>query len=338
MENFIKKIKVSVDRAVAKISGLRSEDSLVFPVFTDLHTIDADHIYTKKLTETLKLITENLEYDAVINLGDNFDMLGRNIHITNDELKARFERVLTAIYEASGKHPILCANGNHDAVGTDFFKPDFWNDITKGKYGNTSAVYGEEGSYYYVDYIKANTRLVVLSLPYDSDIEAEMPTPLWGFGKKQLEWLEKTALDTALNVILVSHVPLYYKYIGDMEATLGVWDGSSAKTSYISVLCGDIEDRNEAVRIINAYNDRPDTRLVTCLSGHIHDDSLWQPYEERNGETNPLPCKQVVTASSCIGIKEPEYGIRIDVAVYTPSKNEFILVRIGDGKDRCVEL
>ena len=336
MNDYVNKIGVSITDAINKINDLRAKDTLIFPIFTDLHTEDVDHIYVKKLVRALELITDNLEYDALINLGDNFRMLGRDIHISNEELKARFERVFTAVYNAA-KHPVINVNGNHDAPGTDFFKPDFWNDITKGKYGNSMAVYGDEGCYYYIDYTEANTRLVVLSLPYDSDVEADMPTPLWGFGKKQLNWLRETALNIDKDVIILSHVPFWYKYFGDTESTLGVWTGSEAKKSYISALCGWIEDLDEAVSIIEEYDKRPGTKLVACLSGHMHTDSFWAPYEAKGERKNPLPCHQVVTTATCFTEDtELEIGISIDVAVWTPSKGELNMIRIGDGEDRKV--
>ena len=207
MNTYTEKIEKSVADAVKRINKVKAEDSLVFPIITDLHTDDSDGEYMERLIPALKVMNDSMEYDAFINLGDNFCMLGRDIHISNEELKARFERVFTKIYETVN-HPVINVNGNHDAIGTDFFKPDFWNDITKGKYGNTMAVYGDEGCYYYIDYDKANTRFVILSLPYDSDIESEMPTPLWGFGKKQISWLKETALNTDKDVIILSHVPL----------------------------------------------------------------------------------------------------------------------------------
>ena len=338
MDKNKEKIAESVAAVKAKLALLKGEDSLVFPMFTDLHTEDVESEYTKNLVSALELISQEIEYDAVINLGDNFGMLGRNIHITNEELKARFERVFSAIYNAA-KHPIINANGNHDAIGTDFFKSDFWNSIVKDKYGNTSALYGEEGSYYYIDYEKAKTRLVVLSLPHESDIEAEMPTPLWEFGKNQLRWLKETALNTSKDVIIISHVPFYYKFMGDKEATLGVWTGDCAKVSYISALCGAIGDLDEALAIIDEFDSRNDARLVACLSGHMHSDSFWLPYEEKDGRRNPLPCHQFVTTAACLEeIAKSEFGISIDLAVWTPSKGEFNLIRIGDGSDRKIKL
>ena len=333
MSEFTEKVLASINEAKAKIEQIRKEDSLVFPIFTDLHTEDVGHEYSERLLSALELIKNSFDYDALIDLGDNFSMLGRDIHITNDELESRFVRVLSAIYEAQGK-PIINVNGNHDAPGTDFFKPDFWNRIVKWKYGNDTAVYDDCGAYYYIDYEKADTRLVVLSLPCDSDIEAEMPTPIWGFGEKQLKWLKDTALDTNKNVIILSHVPFYDKYTGDMEATLGVWTGEVEKVSYISALCGWIEDLDQAVEIIE---EKAGKKLVAVLSGHTHLDDLFMPYEEKNGSKNPLPCPQVVTTATCFTEgKELEIGISIDVAVWTPSKRELNMIRIGDGEDRRV--
>jgi len=337
MEQFMKKLSESIARACEKVEAIRTKKSLVFPIFTDLHTYEVSHEYVKKLTFSLKEITGKISCDAVIDLGDNLGMLGREIHITNDDLKKRLQEIFEAVQGATNC-PTIHVNGNHDAIGTDFFKPNFWNSIVKGAYGNDMAVYAEEGSYYYMDYEKANTRLVVLSLPYESDIESEMPTPLWGFGEKQIAWLKETALNTKKNVIILSHVPFYYEYIGDMESTLGVWDGEHAKLSYISALCGWIEDRSEAMEVINAFDSLPDTRLAVCLSGHMHDDSLWMPGEEKNGRENPLPCKQIVTAAACCPVPgmDRSYGISIDIAVWNPDEGMIHMVRVGDGEDRSV--
>lgn len=337
MNDFETRVLRSVLEAKEKIENIRAENRLVFPLFTDLHTIDVDHAYAQKLLFALERITETIRCDAIVDMGDNFDMLGRELHVTNEELTARFERLFSAVYRTAS-FPVIHVNGNHDAVGTDFFKPDFWNRIVRGKYGNTAAVYGDEGSYYYVDCERANVRLVVLSLPYESDIEAEMPTPLWAFGSHQLNWLRETALKTDKDVLLLSHVPFYYHYTGDKEATLAVWNGKEEKTAYVSALCGAIDDRDEAVAILDEFHQNRG-RLVACLSGHMHYDLLLPPRAENEGRANPLPCHQVVTTATCIAAQaESAIGISIDVVVWDPSANELELIRIGDGEDRKIRL
>ncbi len=331
MNDFLKRLNGYVDRAVEKVDLLKKSDSLIFPIFTDLHTMDLNHEYAQKLIASLKLITDRIQCNAVINLGDTFAMLGRMIQISNEELKGRFVELYTAINEAT-RLPLVNVNGNHDAIGTDFFKPDFWNNIVKGKFGNTDAVYSNEGSYYYLDI--DTTRFVVLSLPCESDLEADNPTPVWQFGEKQLEWLKSVALDTDKSVIILSHVPFFYsKYYGDPEAMLDVWNGSEVRKSYISALCGWIDDIDEASDIVNSFAQKG--KLVACLSGHTHADSLWDPFKSEGNYTNPLSCRQAVTT----GVFWNNYSeFVIDVAVWTPSENKLSLVRVGVGEDREIRI
>lgn len=340
MDTFKQNLTKTVVSAKEKVEALRKEDSLVFPVFTDLHSEGADCEWLIKLCEALKLITEEIQCDMVANLGDNLGMLGRNQHISNKNLKTLFKDMLDIIYE-SINCPLITANGNHDAIGTDFFKPDFWNDIVKNNYGNTNAVYDTTGSYYYVDFEKAKTRFVVLSVPSESDLDAEHPTPLWAFGKKQIDWLEKEALDVKDNVIILIHVPFYYHDNGDKATFIEVWNGEKTAMSYITDLYGRIEDVDKAIAVIDEFNEKSDTNLVACFSGHTHCDSLLPPHQERisNSECdfNPLPCHQIVTTGTFIPESEhKEFGISIDIAVWTPSENELNIIRVGDGDDRNI--
>ncbi len=315
-----------------KVASVRTPNSLVLPYFSDLHANAADDESVLRLVDALEAISESVRPNAVINLGDNLNMLGRMYHITNEALK----ETLTSLFDRTARAvecPQLLINGNHDAIGTDFFKAELWNEITKGKYDGALANYHTEGSYYYVDFAEARTRLVFLSLPYDSDIEAEHPTPLWGFGKEQLAWLKNVALATEYDVLLFSHVPFYYEYRGDTESMLEVWNGHSTAMSYISALCGWIEDLDEAVAIIeNARN------VKVCLSGHIHTESLWAPKETKGEDKNPLPCLQYVTTRPVMPATEDKTGIAIDVPVWVPEDKKLYIFRFGDGEDRVLSL
>ena len=326
MEKFYNDVLPLIDSAVEKIESKRRSDTLVFPLFTDLHTMDAEHEYSKKLIFVLEKLCSKTSVEGVVNLGDTFNMLGRMIQIPNGELEIRFNELFSKIHTATGV-PLINVNGNHDAIGTDFFKSDFWNGIVKGKFGNDRAVYSNDGSYYYLDFDTA--RLVVLSLPHDSDLESEHPTPAWSFGEKQLDWLENPALATEKNVIILSHVPLFYSvYYGDPEAMLGVWNGKERKTSYVSALCGWIDDIDRASEIITSFSKKG--KLVGVFSGHTHFDSLWEPFETQGKYTNPVSCKQAVTGAAFINAE----FMKLDVMVFTPSENKLTLVRIGDGEDR----
>ena len=314
-----------------KLARVRTSNSLVLPYFSDLHTNSADAPCVAELEEILAAITQVAKPDAVVNLGDNLDMLGRKYHISNEDL----QRTLTALFDKTQKAtgcPLLLINGNHDAIGTDFFKAEIWNAVVKGKYDGGLARYHSDGSYYYVDFDKAKTRLVFLSLPYDSDIEAEHPTPLWGFGKEQIAWLKDIALKTEYDILLFSHVPFYYEYRGDTESMLEVWNGHHTAMSYISALCGWIEDLEEAVAAIRASG-----RVKVCLSGHIHTESLWAPEEQKGEDKNPLPCPQFVTTRPIPPVKG-EYGFSIDVVVWDPDSKVMHILRFGDGEDHTLIL
>ncbi len=320
-------------RALAqKVAAVRTPMSLVFPLFSDLHAAAADAEAVTRLCEMLALITDAVSPDAVVNLGDNLTMLGRRQHITNEKLKATLTALFDRVAEAV-KRPVLLINGNHDGVGTDFFKAELWNELTKGKYDAGLARYHTDGCYYYVDFPSSATRLVFLSIPYGSDIEAEHPTPLWAFGKTQLAWLEKVALDTEYDVLLFSHVPFYYEYREDAEAMLEVWNGHDTATSYVGALCGWIEDVEEAVRIIKASG-----RVKVCLSGHMHDEELWLAGEKRGEDKNPLPCPQYVTTRPVMPETADKTGIAIDVPVWVPEKKQLYIFRFGDGEDRVLFL
>ena len=325
-------LAAEADRIKAEVDKYRKDNTLTFLLFSDLHADGADTIYAKKLLQALDSICSCINPNAVIDLGDNLSMLGRIEHISN----ARLAEVLTELFDsmyASVNRPLFFINGNHDAVGTDFFKPALFNQIVKGKYDCGMARYHTEGSYYYVDYAQAHLRMVFLSVPYDSDITAVHPTPLWAFGSEQLKWLKQEALDTDANVILFCHVPLFYEYRGDPTRLLEVWDGEKTAESYIAALCGWIDDAEEAVSIIEGKEN-----VIACFSGHTHQDSFWQPFETQGEDTNPLPCQQIVTACAVPRkYSEDALGIAIDILIWNPDEQIIQIVRFGDGQDRIAQ-
>ncbi len=321
-------MKNAICEAKEKLEALRKDDSLVIPVFTDLHTSGVDGEYTERLISLLEILTREIPCDVLVDLGDNTGMLGRNEHITNSDLEKLLKGLFDKIYNAA-KLPILFVNGNHDGIGTDFFNSLFWNGIVKKKYGNTSAVYDDDGSYYYVDFEKADTRIIVLSVPSGADLIAEKPTPVWKLGDKQIKWLESVALDTEKYVFILSHVPFYDVYRGE-NCLHSVWDGEKERFSTTYALCGSIEDAEKAASVITAFNEKNKGKLIACLSGHTHSDSLYKPNETQGENTNPIPCYQTVTRAACLRRE----GISIDIAVWTPSEKRFDMIRIGEGEDR----
>ena len=331
MENEI--IFREIERVKQAVEKLRKPNSLVFPMYSDLHCRGIENDKAKLFVDCLGTLCDSIKPTAVINMGDNFAILGREKHIKNAELIEKFNALLTAVKQRINC-PLLLMNGNHDAIGTDFFKPEFWFNIVNGKYDDGLANRVEGTGYFYVDYSDVKTRLVFMSVPSDSCLDAEYPTPLWRFGEAQLKWLNEVALDTEYKVLLFSHVPFFYKYTGDMESKLAVWNGEKARLSYISALCGWIDDAEEAAQIIKSMGN-----VLACFSGHVHIDFLREPYEACGEHINHLPCRQLVTRNALGRSRDGSenlFEIAIDIMVYDPTYNKIETIRFGDGTDRRV--
>lgn len=333
------------------IESLRRPDSLVFPIFTDLHTSSLTSPVTEAFFEAMQALSKTVRADGVIDLGDNLAMLGRNEHASNETIHTLIHGLFEHV-ASLWPCPLFPVNGNHDGIGTDFFKADFWLDMARGF--DQGRARRENGSaWYYVDFDQAHVRMVALSLPSGSDLEAEHPSPLWAFGDEQLQWLAHTALNTCYDVLVVCHVPLFYDYSGDPEAKLGVWTGNRAAESFVNALCGWIDDRDEAEAIFSAFHEHKrcrierlgidtsfegNARLIACLSGHMHDDSFFAPGETIGPDTNRLPCAQIQSGSTNVRLNQPlkdaELPIAMDIAVLTPSERRLTLVRFGAGEDR----
>ena len=336
-----------------KLDPLRRPDSMVFLTFSDLHASSLNGQLVETLLEQLHLADRILEPDYVIDLGDNTGMLGRNQHISNEALAS----LLTGFFDTVASKiscPLLLVPGNHDGPGTDFFHPDFWNALTKGRYGHGPAVYDPEGAWWYLDDPKSKTRLVMLCVPSGSHVDRDIPAPIWALGDRQLQWLADQALDTPDPVILLIHVPAFDVYRKDMESMLDVWTGQRPARSYIRDLCGEIEDRELFGRILTAFQNHeaftdeargiflksspPTALLAAAFSGHTHADSLWQPGETRGPDVNLLPCVQAVIGRPCGWEGIPAEGLSMDAVLWNPSDGSFRIFRIGEGQDRsfCV--
>ena len=91
--------------------------------------------------------------------------------------------------------------------------------------------------------------------------------------------------------------------------------------------------------VVNSHFATSKNRLLGIFSGHTHTDSILQPFESNGEFTNPLNCTQVVIKSPFYKEKDRKIlGIAVDIAVWTPSKNKFSIVRIGDGQDRKIAI
>ncbi len=326
----------------AKLSALASKErDFTAAILTDMHLTDAENASFAALLEVLKLADSTLGLDAVIDLGDNLGMLGRNFHSSNAEIIEILDKIHAKL-AANSSAPILSINGNHDAVGTDFFKLELWNAAVGDKFNAGIARHAEtpegKSAYYYVDFDAYKLRAISLSTPWSSDLEAEMPTPLWEIGAAQLDWLESTALaiPAEWRVAIFMHVPANSVYEGDMEKTLDVWTGTRAAKSRIADLCGWLEDRPRFEAILTAFAAKNPGSLTAAISGHNHVDQLFLPGDGEGSELNRLPCPQINLPAAFNPRLGSEYKFAFDILTLSGGRLE--LTRLGNGSDRDVEL
>ena len=314
-------------RIKEKISALKREDYLIFPLFSDIHVNGKEDEALKKLNRAVKLICDEIKPDMVINLGDILSMLGRSEHISDRTLVKKLKEVCDSVKE-NVNCPLYIINGNHDGAGTDFFKPELWNELDIDGYADGKLIREKGKSYFYLD--AKETRFVFLSIPSDSDTDGQLPAPVWAFGKEQLDWLENEALNTKKDVLLFSHVPFFSGYRGDMERMIDAWTGNAVKKAYVFELSGQIDDKDEAVKIIEKAKN-----VVACFSGHMHKDSFWAPYEMQEDRKNPLPCHQVVTKNPvAFSWQADKYDLAVDIVLWNYKERKISVLRMGDGQDK----
>ena len=82
-ETFLQNLQPSIAAAGEKLRAVRKEASFVFLAFSDLHMRTVEEESTQQLLAALEAADRVLSPDAVINLGDNPNMLGREVHISN---------------------------------------------------------------------------------------------------------------------------------------------------------------------------------------------------------------------------------------------------------------
>ena len=268
----------------------------VIPVFADLHTDSPDDRHLKAQVSALCELREIRKPDAVISLGDMPAMLGRDRHASNAKVAALISGICEKLAEAAGA-PLLAINGNHDAVGTDFFSPTLWRGAVKG-FDRGLAKRDGDSVWYYADF--GGYRFVFLSVPHDSELGGVYPTPLWSFGDEQLDWLERTLCrTTGKRIVIFSHVPFCSVYDGP-DTLMDVWDGERVRKATRASLCGWIDDRERAESILKRHE------IVCAVAGHEHYDSVLAPGELRNGFVNRLDCPQVIVSSHRVFKSVPE--------------------------------
>lgn len=304
---------------VAKARNEMTEPSLVLLWTTDNHrwSSNASGVQNfSSMIENMKAFAAQVPTDAVVCSGDLTDG-DKN----TDTTLARAYNCMAEFRSLS--IPYIWAQGNHDTNyvgGTDqqylfdlakCFKA-YFTDVRPG-----GVNLDENGTDYYIDYDRLNTRVVVLNANNTKqNIE-------YALGTTTAAWLSATALDTDKNVIIICHQsPIRDQVTSRQETTR--WTGV---TNAINTFIG------------NGGN-------VFMISGHSHCDTAYvSPWVSiMEGCQRFSAGEDRVISNEMVGYIEPpfvagrqQYTATEDlwsVCVYKPVSNEISVIRFGAGKDR----
>ncbi len=248
------------------IEWKNGEETLVFPVITDVHTNDREtYRHVGYLAHTDRLFS----YDFMVNLGD----IGLNIGSPHDDAGLSRQIVeWTRSEMAEFPGVFLYVAGNHDWDGGEgthltskYLSDVFQSPAHRYADGNMHLVEGTVYGYY--DVPEKRVRMILLN----SSATETLSGDYYCYGKKQLDWLTGLLNDTpiGMDVIILSHfmphrmghwkpkhnIPrpatsilthLLADYVnrragGEQEVT---WDFTHASGSLVGVVAGDSHVNN----------------------------------------------------------------------------------------------
>ena len=204
-------------------------------------------------------------------------------------------------------------------------------------------VWGDNGTYFYIDYPQRKTRFICLNSHdieynvgddyYSTDTPAKNPMKEYRYSTEQLEWLADV-LDSSdgMNIIISTHVPpttissINNCNVEDDDIFRGIISAYCNKSTYS---CGDI-----SVNYASASGT-----VVGIFSGHKHFDYT---------DNSTLPCPIIITTTAGNSPQEDPDGNKavrtygtvnetaFDVVTVDTSGKTIYFTRIGNGSDRVV--
>lgn len=317
-------------------SSSRESDGFFF--ITDTHVADnalnGGNILCRlqELTHVKKVFWGG---DAVCAFGTKAD-LDKQIIIQEDYLKKCDEKGM--LLKVRGNHDYLIMNSNDDRLNGYLYPESITNQhMLMGKKIKAVFVDNIQDTYYYVDNKAANLRYIILSttesLGEGVDVSSNVKNGLKRKEgtqrmKKQWDWLFTKALNTNMNIVIISHIPI----------------------SYICSRSGN--DNYELRQALRAFKKRlqygeydfsnANANLVACIAGHSHVDSQemndgilfvttsCDAFPDDDGSTKNVAIDVITDKRGKGTIKEQ----LIDYYNIDIKNNIVSTLRIGGGKDR----
>lgn len=248
--------RAEVDDTINKITALQTEkgdDLLCFGWCSDMHIYPKGSACEKYIGSVAATVMDECNVPLFLMTGD---MLTADSGVTKETAVTAYQKAWEYL-SPIGQNKVMAIKGNHDAwFGNDGngnyyvygISPEEVNhQLFDPQLQDPRRVFGEDGSYFYLDYELQKTRFICLNshwaeyeLNADGTAKYSMQKAA-GFGQAQLDWLVENALNVEedYSVIIAVHVPptaqsnrSYANVIREYNVFRGIIEAYCNKTSY----------------------------------------------------------------------------------------------------------
>lgn len=346
----------AVNEAADKVQTYLDEagrDAAVFAWFSDVHyDLNSKNTATGAITAA---VMDKCNISYAISTGD---MLTQSV-LGSEEAVVKAYEAAYKMLSPIGSDRLLQVEGNHDGswgvIDLDgngkiedgehykFNMTDekIYNYMFRQHSGDSRRVYGDEGTWFYIDDTASKTRYIMLCDVWSEHTVNEINGAAvynqmgdYGFGQSQLTWLANEALsftEGGWDVVIAAHVPISQDSFRDGDVARGILDAFENGTSYKGT-SGE-KGTWQYVDISVDFSRSHTGEIIGFFSGHVHRDSIYAEL--------PYP---VVTITSNVNTsydereEKREYGtdneVAVDFVVVNKRTKEVNIVRLGVGSDR----
>lgn len=359
-----------VEDTIEKIQALQDEsgsDLLCFGWCSDMHLPVNGTDYEKNIGTVAARVMKECNIPLFLMTGDMFTA---DTGVTLAQIPNAYAKAWEYL-SPIGADKILAVKGNHDAWtgsdggGNNYIKglpPEkLYRQLFAPQAMDIRRVFGNDGSYYYVDDLPLKTRFICLNSQWaayeeNADGTAKYTTQKGvGFGQEQLEWLTDIALDVPENysVILALHVPptdsladgRHYasgENARDMSVLRGIITAYCDKTTYSGSYTHTtrgayLQEDTWADVAVSCDFSGYEGELLGIFCGHSHYDQF---------TVSDLPAPIVCVTSAINTPYDTDWSVRrqgtsdetvIDFVCVNRKTRKIDLIRCGYGNDRIID-
>ena len=343
--------KVAVDNLEATIEALQQDgaDAFQFLWLSDIHGV---HSKTKNIGAVLRYTMDKYNIPCVIASGD---IMSQSSHGSVSSVWTEYDQ-LKAMLSPVDVDEFIAVKGNHDGAwgspvsidGTNVYylynigTKQIYNALYRRQAKDRTRVFGEDGTYFYVDV--HDMRIFMLNSHTDGDSSLDengyakynsMKNSV--YGKKQLQWLcdSLNTMRSGQKAIISAHVPLNGSLDGDI--VVGIITAFNNKDTYtgsktISANYWGTDSEYSNISISADFTNATG-KVLAYFHGHNHKDYINTSYS--------FPCIAITTAGGDVrdtDAVERVVGTITETAmdIVTINDTGIYMTRLGAGSDRYI--